>query len=79
MPGPYKFPVGTLTLSLRSKADGQLMPNADVHLREVLDDGGKRWAMRGRTDADGVVRFTPAGIGEGREYLAKARSPATRK
>jgi len=55
------------------------MPNADVHLREVLDDGGKRWAMRGRTDADGVVRFTPAGIGEGREYLAKARSPATRK
>jgi 5-hydroxyisourate hydrolase-like protein (transthyretin family) len=78
-PGPYKFAVGTLALSLRSKANGQLMPKADVHLREVLDDGGKRWAMRGRTDAEGVVRFTPVGIGGGRKYLAKARSPVTRK
>ncbi len=77
--GPYTFPVGTLNLTLRSRVDGQLMPNAQVHLREVLDDGAHRWAMRGRTNADGVVRFTPAGLGEGREYRAKARSPSTRK
>lgn len=73
--GPFEFVVGKL--AVRVVAGGTESPLGDtrVDIREVLPDGTLKWRGRGTTDAQGLVRLDPPGLGEGRRFVLEARSP----
>lgn len=73
--GDFDFPVGTLNLTVVSNIDGSALGDKKVYLYERVDDETADYAAYGYTDDDGQIRFSPSGLGSGRNYFAKAKSP----
>ncbi|MCH9673122.1 MAG: DUF1800 family protein [Gammaproteobacteria bacterium] len=73
--GALRFPVGRLQLTVVSGADGTPLADHKVYVRELLSTGKTKWVQGGSTDAKGVARFDPLGLGSGRKFVAMASSP----
>ncbi len=71
--GEMTLPVGTLDVVLTNYISKQALIETRLDLYEMLADGTKKWRARGNTDNQGKVRFTPYELGQGRQYIVKAK------
>jgi len=78
-PGVFKFEVGKLAIKVIDKSTQAPFIEAPVVLKEQLANGALRGNGRGRTDQDGIVRFDPSGLGEGKRYVISVRNIANHK
>lgn len=74
-PGQFIFRVGKLKAILISGADGSILSNYKVTLKELMPNGKGKWRASGKTDGNGTIRFDPEGLGKGNTYLLAAKSP----
>lgn len=73
--GDYEFTVGTLEVTAVRGGEGTVLANYEVACREKRADGTLQTITRGSTDANGVIRVDPPGLGAGRTYVLEAKSP----
>lgn len=73
--GNYPFRVGALSATIISGIDDKPMANYQISAYERLSDGSHKWRAAGYSDNQGVIRFDLLGLGEGRRYFLKAKSP----
>lgn len=74
--GEFAFAVGTLRVTVVAGGSNQPLAATKVDAYERLADGSLEYARGGTTDAAGVIRFDLAGLGQGRTYVLRAKSPA---
>jgi Protein of unknown function (DUF1800) len=71
--GQFEFLVGKLKVKV---VDGNLFQLSDTKITVYENIQGKnKWVNSGYTDESGIIRFDLDGIGEGRHYFLKAKSP----
>lgn len=73
--GNFNFQVGALSATIISGIDNSPLVNYKISAYERLSDGSHKWRAGGNSDNQGVIRFDLAGLGEGRRYFLKAKSP----
>lgn len=71
--GNITLAVGTLKTTLLNAISQTPLPDTKVTLYERMRDGSKKWRAKGVTDANGIVRFSPFALGEGRSYLLQSK------
>ncbi len=74
--GHVNFRVGNLMVKVVSGANGSILKNVKVVVREKLSNGKYKWSASGVTDHLGIVRFDLEGIGRGKVYRLFANSPS---
>ena len=72
--GEFLFKIGTLSVRVVD-GTGKTLPGTKIDVYEKLADGTQPWVKGGLTDAAGVIRLDLAGLGRGRKYLLRAKSP----
>ncbi len=73
--GDFLFKVGTLQVTVVSGSTGAAMPGVLVSTYELLADGTKKWVNDATTDARATIRYDLAGLGRGRRYQLRTKSP----
>lgn len=73
--GELLFKVGTLKVLVVAGGTNAPMAGTRVDAYEKRADGSRVWAKGGNTDAAGVIRFDLPGLGSGRTYVLRAKSP----
>lgn len=73
--GVFDFKVGNLQVNLLSGATESAIPTYDVSVYEKLDDESFKWRAKAASDEKGIVNFHLPGLGEGRQYVLKAKNP----
>ena len=74
-PGPFRFAVGTLPVTVVAGGTGAPLNTTKVTLREQLADGTFNTTASGTTGANGSIVFDPPGLGAGRVYVLETKSP----
>ena len=72
--GNHTFVVGNPEFNVRlvNAISGDVLSGQRITVYELLEDGNKKWIMRGETGEDGKVYFDLNGIGSGRNYVLYA-------
>ena len=73
--GEFFFKVGTLAVRAVAGGTNQPLAAAKVDAYEKMADGSRTWVKGAATDAAGVIRFDLPGLGQGRTYVLRAKSP----
>ena len=73
--GEFAFKVGTLKVRVVAGGTNRLLAATKVDAYERLADGTTKYAKGANTDSGGIVRFDLPGLGQGRTYLLRAKSP----
>ncbi len=73
--GVVHIEAGLLPVTVVAGDGSGLLPNKKVSLWEVMEDGSYRYRKSGFTDASGLIVFDAPGIGNGRTYVLRAKSP----
>ncbi len=73
--GDFLFKVGTLQVTVVSGSTGAAMAGVLVSTYELLADGTKKWVNDATTDARAMIRYDLAGLGRGRRYQLRTKSP----
>lgn len=78
---PFEFGVGSLQVKVKdgTQADGTLLPNLDVHIRENMADGTTTWFNKATTDAQGNLKIDLLGLDKGRKFFLQAMHPVTQR
>lgn len=73
--GEFTFAVGNppVTYRLTDQVTGDPLADQRVEIRELLDDGSRRWVTSRSTDGDGRVRIDLDGLSDGRRYVFRAQ------
>ncbi|MDQ5769920.1 DUF1800 family protein [Thiothrix subterranea] len=77
----FEFGVGSLQVTVKdgTQADGALLPNLDVHIRENMADGTTVWFNKAITDAQGNLKIDLPGLDKGRKFFLQATHPVTKR
>ncbi|WML90380.1 DUF1800 family protein [Thiothrix lacustris] len=77
----FEFGVGSLQISIKdgTQANGTILPNLDVHIRENLADGTTIWFNKATTDAQGNLKIDLPGLDKGRTFFLQAMHPVTQR
>ncbi|EIJ36166.1 DUF1800 domain-containing protein [Thiothrix nivea] len=80
-PAAFEFGIGSLQVTVRdgTQAEGALLPNLDVHIRENLADGTTVWFNKAVTDTDGKLKIDLPGLDSGRTFFLQAMHPVTKR
>ena len=75
--GDFSFRVGTTRLEVVQGSTSPATPlaNHKVVFYELIGEDDKQWFAGTYTDANGVVRIDLPGLGSGRNYMVRAKSP----
>lgn len=73
--GEFLFKVGTLKVLVVAGGTNKPLAAARVDAYERLADGTLAFVKGGNTDASGVIRFDLSGLGRGRTFALRAKSP----
>jgi 5-hydroxyisourate hydrolase-like protein (transthyretin family) len=71
----YGFRVGSVPVTLVDGASGAALSSVTVLAFEKLPNGSFAVAKQGISDDTGLIRFDFEGLGQGREYVLRARNP----
>ncbi|MGE0520012.1 MAG: DUF1800 family protein [Candidatus Binatia bacterium] len=74
-PGPFKFVVGRMPVSVVAGGTNAPLTATKVNLKEKLADGTVKNISNGVTDAKGLIIFDPPDLGTGRVFVLEALSP----
>ncbi|MDX2169579.1 MAG: DUF1800 family protein [Deltaproteobacteria bacterium] len=74
--GELAFKVGTLKVAVVAGGTNKPLAATKVDAYERRADGSLAWSKGGSTDSSGIIRFDLPGLGRGRTYVLKAKSPA---
>lgn len=77
----FEFGVGSMQISVKdgTQADGVLLPNLEVHIRENMTDGTTTWFNKAITDAQGNLKIDLPGLDKGRKFFLQAMHPVTKR
>ncbi|MDO8937808.1 MAG: DUF1800 domain-containing protein, partial [Methylicorpusculum sp.] len=70
--GPFQLLAGPVAVKLHKAETGEVMSGQNLTLFEKGSDGRLIWRSSLITDSAGVVRFDPAGLGDGRLFVVRA-------
>ncbi len=75
----FEFGVGSLQITVKdgTQAEGALLPNLEVHIREKLADGTTVWYNKAVADAQGLLKIDLPGLDKGRTFFLQAMHPVT--
>ncbi len=77
--GKFNYQVGTIHVKAIQGSNGNILRNHRVGLQEIVN-GSRQSRGSGLTDANGLIRFSPAGITSGnRDFQLSAISPYDNK
>jgi large repetitive protein len=74
--GEYLFKVGSLSVRVVAGGSATPLQATRIDAYEKVAGGALPWVKMGTTDATGTVRFDLPGLGQGRTYVLRAKSPA---
>ncbi len=77
----FEFGVGSMQISVKdgTQADGVLLPNLEVHIRENMADGTTTWFNKAITDTQGNLKIDLPGLDKGRKFFLQAMHPVTKR
>ena len=78
-PRQFTFKEGTLAVTLVDGSDGSPLANWRIWVARRGSDNKWSRVLRGFTDDQGHIRFTPPGLGDGASFRLQAKSPADGK
>ena len=73
--GVFNFRVGNLHVNLISGATKKAIANHEISVYEKLPGEKDQWRAKALTDKNGIVDFHLTGLGEGHQYILKAKNP----
>ena len=74
-PGAFRFPVGRMPVRVVAGGSEAPLTATKVNLKQKLSDGTLKGIASGTTDAQGMIRFDPIGLGSGGVFVLEALSP----
>ncbi len=74
-PGAFRFPVGRMPVRVVAGGSETPLTATKVNLKQKLSDGTVKGIGSGTTDAQGMIRFDPVGLGSGGVFVLEALSP----
>lgn len=80
-PAAFEFGIGSLQVTVRdgTQAEGALLPNQEVHIRENKADGTTVWYNKAITDTAGKLKIDLPGLDSGRTFFLQAMHPVTKR
>ena len=75
-PGEFLFKVGALSVRVVAGGTAKPMTATRIDAYEKVAGGSLTWVKNANTDSAGVVRLDLPGLGQGRTYVLRAKSPA---
>ena len=74
--GEFLFKVGALSVRVVAGGTAKPMPATRIDAYEKVAGGTQTWVKVGTTDTLGTIRMDLPGLGQGRTYVLRAKSPA---
>lgn len=80
-PAAFEFGLGSVQVTVRdgTQAEGVLLPNLEVHIRENKADGTSVWYNKAITDTAGKLKIDLPGLDSGRTFFLQAMHPVTKR
>jgi len=72
--GPFQMVAGGIAVKLFKAKTGEVLPAQSLAIYEKSPTGGLIWRKTLVTDASGIARFDPPGLGDGRRFVIIANN-----